>query len=79
MEEYRVTARPKSDVDDPKRRLRSVTLDYERRTVRPPGSLHVFLVGRLEGGTGGGYVGGLIKGVSFGMRAAEHIARGLGR
>ena len=32
---------------------------------------------RLEGGTGGGYVGGLIKGISFGIRAAEHIAKSL--
>ena len=24
---------------------------------------------------GGGYVGGLIKGVTFGMRAAEHICK----
>jgi hypothetical protein len=31
----------------------------------------------LEGGSGGGYVGGLIKGISFGLRAAEHIAAGL--
>ncbi|MBC7781983.1 MAG: FAD-dependent oxidoreductase [Proteobacteria bacterium] len=30
--------------------------------------------GGLEGGSGGGYVGGLIKSVSFGLRAAEDLA-----
>jgi fumarate reductase flavoprotein subunit len=33
--------------------------------------------GGLEGGNGGGYVGGLIKAVAFGLRAAEHIAQAL--
>ncbi|MCC6534506.1 MAG: FAD-dependent oxidoreductase [Burkholderiales bacterium] len=31
--------------------------------------------GGLEGGSGIGYVGGLIKAATFGIRAAEHIAR----
>jgi fumarate reductase flavoprotein subunit len=34
--------------------------------------------GGLEGGTDVGYVGGLIKAATFGMRAAEHIARFVG-
>jgi fumarate reductase flavoprotein subunit len=31
--------------------------------------------GGLEGGSGAGYVGGLIKAATFGIRAAEDIAR----
>jgi fumarate reductase flavoprotein subunit len=31
--------------------------------------------GGLEGGSGAGYVGGLIKAVTFGIRAAERIAQ----
>src|SRR5690606_39116583 len=31
--------------------------------------------GGLEGGSGAGYVGGLIKAATFGLRAAERIAR----
>jgi fumarate reductase flavoprotein subunit len=34
--------------------------------------------GGLEGGSGVGYVGGLIKAATFGMRAGERIARSLG-
>lgn len=33
--------------------------------------------GGLEGGSGAGYVGGLVKAVTFGIRAAERIARAL--
>jgi len=31
--------------------------------------------GGLEGGSGAGYVGGLIKAATFGLRAAEDLAR----
>lgn len=35
--------------------------------------------GGLEGGSGAGYVGGLVKAVTFGIRAAERIAQSSGR
>ena len=58
-----------------------IGIDPDGRVLRPGGGTLAGLyavgatTGGLEGGTEVGYVGGLIKAVTFGMRAAERIAR----
>ncbi|MBI4192747.1 MAG: FAD-dependent oxidoreductase [Betaproteobacteria bacterium] len=58
-----------------------IATDEHGRVRRPGGApidgLYAIGVttGGLEGGTGCGYVGGLIRGVVFGLRAAEQIAQ----
>ena len=61
-----------------------IAIDPEGQVLRPGGGTldGLYAVGAttggLEGGTEVGYVGGLIKAVTFGIRAAERIARSTG-
>jgi fumarate reductase flavoprotein subunit len=60
-----------------------IAIDPDARVLRTGGGtiegLHAVgaATGGLEGGSGAGYVGGLIKALTFGVRAGEHIARAL--
>ncbi len=62
-----------------------IAIDEHGRVRRPDGAPIGGLyaagasTGGLEGGDGGGYVGGIIKAVVFGLRASEHIAAALGQ
>ena len=60
-----------------------IAIDPDGQVLRPGGGTVQGLyavgatTGGLEGGATVGYVGGLIKAATFGIRAGEHIARAL--